>query len=334
MENLVATFEINLPGYMLVNQPEDKDLRYSVRIEEFEVEFKLERSWTTGSQEPYEKNMSRVLSRGLVSVAREEHELPPSVKTSPSGQRDHTIQAPYFEKRLRAYQPIALIVVNRIIRYFKYSLHNALLHELSPLDQDFQNPKWTDERGTEAGTAAGVIMAQPIPGLHLFPFGAKKFTEDDELSLIEAIERPSEVQLYEEFLSDAQSSFFEDNLKRGVLEMAIACEVAVKRAFFSKATAAGYTFEWLEDRGRIRISLPELIDGVAKDAFGESFKDANTQAYTQIVFLFRCRNKVVHRGELAYRDEAATTHTVNPELIEKWWTSVEELMVWLKSKSN
>ena len=73
------------------------------------------------------------------------------------------------------------------------------------------------------------------------------------------------------------------------------------------------------------------LDAVAKHTLGESFKEANPTAFENIDLLFRCRNKVAHKGELTYRLDSGIQHSVNRETLETWWASTEELMVWIRN---
>jgi hypothetical protein len=116
--------------------------------------------------------------------------------------------------------------------------------------------------------------------------------------------------------------YFKDNLRRAVLEIAIACETTVKQAFFDKTTLAGAAFEYLEDKGKVRITVKEMIDSVSKQTFGKSFREDHKSHYDNIDFIFRCRNKAAHRGELTYRDDSGAMHSVNNETLAIWWDSV------------
>jgi hypothetical protein len=58
-----------------------------------------------------------------------------------------------------------------------------------------------------------------------------------------------------ELLSDAQSAAFQDNLRRSTLETAIACETVVKQTFFAKATPSGAAYEYLEDKGKVHVTI-------------------------------------------------------------------------------
>ncbi len=86
------------------------------------------------------------------------------------------------------------------------------------------------------------------------------------------LNNPIQPQLHSKMLSGAVTSLFDFNLHRAVVETAISCEIMVKRAFFPKDTPSGSAFDYLEDKSRIKVRVPELIDKVAQEAFVSSYK--------------------------------------------------------------
>jgi hypothetical protein len=153
-----------------------------------------------------------------------------------------------------------------------------------------------------------------------------------DAGLQEALEKETIVHTHDELLSDAQAAAVENNMRRAVVELAIAVETAAKQSFFAKSTPAGIAFSFIEGRASIRVL--DLIDGVAKEAFGESFKKAHGDHYRNIDYLFRCRNKAVHRGEIVFRDDKEKLVTLNSTLLQEWWLSVDALIHWLKKHST
>ena len=333
MRQLVARFDIQLSDYLLVNRPEEDKLRYETRINDFDVEILLISDGGFRAKQAGEEHFSFCISRALISVARNEQIAPPPVCSTDHGQKDYSVQSSYFEERLPKYQNIALEVLKRIILFFKYRLHNPLLREPGLFDKCFLNPKWVDETGQEVGKGPLKSIASAIPGLSSSSFGVRKLITRDDCKLQRALQTQVRPELHEEFLSDAQEAIFQNKFHRAILEMAIACEVAVKHAFFAKPTTAGEAYEYLEDKGRINIRFMEILDGVAKHAFGESFREVNSSAYKDIDNLFRCRNKVAHRGKVVYRDDAGV-HGIDLSTLEKWWQSVEVLLDWLHNKQT
>jgi hypothetical protein len=113
--------------------------------------------------------------------------------------------------------------------------------------------------------------------------------------------------------------------------LAIACEIVVKRCFFAEDSPAGAAFDYLEDKAKVNVRVLELIDAVAQVAFGKSFKIECSQDYRNIDYLFRCRNKIAHRGELSLRDDSGGKLLPDKKLIETWFKSVLALKAWLES---
>jgi hypothetical protein len=75
------------------------------------------------------------------------------------------------------------------------------------------------------------------------------------------------------------------------------------------------------------VRVIDFIDGVAREAFGKSFKQDHPKDYNNIDHLFRCRNKVAHMGELSYRVQQNVI-TADYELVARWWDSVILLINW------
>jgi hypothetical protein len=140
-----------------------------------------------------------------------------------------------------------------------------------------------------------------------------------------ALINPVEPTLYEEILADAQTALFEHRHRRAVLELAIACEIVVERRFLSGDSPAVAAFEYLEEKSRVRVRVLDFIDGVAQNAFGKSFRRDHRDHYDNIDYLFQCRNKVAHTGDLLYRDKQSIK-TADYSVIESWWESVKVLI--------
>lgn len=171
-------------------------------------------------------------------------------------------------------------------------------------------------------------LYNPKPGLSI-----ENLSREKDADLEKALQDPIHPELSEELMSNAQSALLQDDLRRAVLEMAIACETAVKRAFFAKDTPAGAAYEYLEDNRSIRIPIVDMIDAMAKQAFGRSFREDESTHYKNIVFLYRCRNKVAHRGELKYKNDSNVVHMVTGSTLAIWWESVFILLDWIKART-
>ena len=328
MARLKAKYEIDLnEGKFHINRPITEDLTFKIKIDDFDVELCLnpEKSMLHGGAvvagEQYWPT-----SKIRITVGRDENITPPTPKLV-NGHRDFSGLQPYYNERRPVYQNAALEAVNRAILFFKYKLHNPNLSTLSR--SDVRNPAWSVEGGEEFSPSLEFdsFLYNHNPG-----FGIEQLSRQYDSDLTDALQNRIHPELSEELLSDAQSAVFQDNLRRAVLEMAIACETATKQAFFAKTTPAGAAYEYLEEKQKIEASVMDLIHVVAKRAFGRSFKEEQASHYKNIDFLFRCRNKVAHRGELIYRDDSGV-HTVDKEMLAVWWESALTLLKWLKANT-
>ena len=129
---------------------------------------------------------------------------------------------------------------------------------------DFQNPVWIDESRNKIENNEWFGVGTPLPSLSRF--GVRSLSSHDDADLVNVLQNPISPDLFEELLSDAQSAAFQDNLRRSILKTAIACETVVKQTFFAKATPSGAAYEYLEDKGKVHVTIPELIHSVAKQA--------------------------------------------------------------------
>lgn len=236
-----------MPGQCLSALPESNGSTFQVRIEGFDVAIMLMTNRSSRSRSASESNWTSVIERAFVSVSREEIELPPPVHSDSRGVLDYRIQAEYFSERTERFASAGRAAINRIIKFFRFSLNTPLLQELPASHQCFHNPKWTNEQGEIVGKATHVFVLQGVPGLW-GELDVEKLTINHLDALNSFLGDPRDPSLTEQLLSDAQGAWFEGNLRRSVLEMAIACEVAVKRQFFSAESPAGAAFDYLEGK--------------------------------------------------------------------------------------
>jgi hypothetical protein len=333
MFRLIAKFDIQLPdGGLLVCRPRTDVLQYTIPVNGFDVELCLNPAFETWRNLLNHDNNALIedpywsISTIRISVAREE-DIPPPPPQTVDGITSYDERRRYLEERKPAYREVAAQVLNRAVAFFKYRLHNPQLSKLGQYGAGFQNPTWFDDEGEEYKSGGKTLVGHRLPDLA--SFGVKCLVDGDDVYLQQALQNPVVPELHQELLADAQTAIFEGNLRRGALEMAIACEVAVKQAFFAKSTIAGEAYEYLERKRMVTVSVPELISGAAKQAFGESLKDSYPADYDNIRFLFQCRNKIAHRGEPLYRDNQGEPHEVDVDTLKQWWASVEVLLSWL-----
>jgi hypothetical protein len=274
-----------------------------------------------------DQHWTYVIKRAVVKVARDEDEDPPPVIPDEQGQLDYTVQGEYFSNRIGAYGAAACEAVNRFIRFFKFKMKTPFLQELPSTHDSFRNAEWRDTSGALVGKGHLVYVAHYVPGLR-GELGVQKLRQESAKALEVAIVNPVEPMLHEQILSDAQTALFERNLRRAVLELAIASELVVERKFLSGDSPAVAAFEYLEDHARYRVRVVDFIHGVAQKAFGKSFLQDHRNDYNNIGHLFQCRNKIAHMGKLSYRVQQNDI-TVDYEVVASWWDSVMTLIDWL-----
>jgi hypothetical protein len=263
----------------------------------------------------------------IVSVSRNETVGPPAVQITANGGRDFTTRVPYFKVRTPDYVRIASQVLHNAIEFLRFKLRQPLLRALSESRQHLSNPEWTDERGNKIDPGLATFVVPPVAGIRN-DFGVVKLERKHAKLLIKALSKKKQPSLHAEILSDAQAAAFDGNIRRSVLELAIACEVFAKHTFFGSDGKASQVIEALEDRGKANVRVLDLIDIGCIALLGKSFRAVDVSAYTDVDHLFRARNKVAHRGEPLFRDDKGHMHTVDLKLLNRWWRSVEKLFDW------
>ena len=328
MYKLTASYDIELTHWIRVKRAEDDTLRYYARIDGFDVEIVLIPNGGARGRQDGDIFETRAITRIKASVSREEGSAPPNIVIDNEGNQNFRERSAWFGLRPQEYRTVAVEAVNRLVRFCKYELQIPNVREFRVHDSEFENPKWIGEDHSELPSGvielSSTILSPRGPGL----VGQKDFTADYDAMLQDALQNDLAIETHQEFLADAQTSIVNGNLRRAILEMAIACEIAIKQAFFREMTTAGAAYEYLEHTRRVSVRVIDLIHGVAKEVFGESFKEAEKDAYQHIDLLFQCRNKVAHRGKAIYRD-AAGEHPVTRLTLEEWWVSVDLLMRWI-----
>jgi hypothetical protein len=316
MTQLIAKFRLDLsklPGY-LAAYDESKRIELIAKIDGFDVKIELISENSVGLKKPDEKNGRFFFNRAIVDISR-------------NGDGDSLADAGFLQGRLRyllmEYQPIVVKSLNRIVSFFKYKLRNPLLRDWTFFDflkdeHAFYNPEWLDENGNPIDGAdfeidSGILMANGLPFLNDNFLGIQHYSSTGHKDALQtALNEDVECHLYEEFISDAQTSAIEGNYRRAVLELAIATEVYIKNyffksnpvtaaeAFYKSNPVAAATFEYLDDKKKLDVQVIKLIDHVAENAFSISFKKDKPKDYKNIDHLFRSRNSIAHQGLLGF----------------------------------
>jgi len=328
MPRLFAEFDVKLPGQCLYAFPDAAEVTYKLPVQEYEVEIILQMEKGSNNRGHGDTNWIGALRTLKVIASREESEFPPPVNPDSSGIRDYSIQFEYFWTRIGLYAAAAREITNRFIRYFQFTLGTPHLTEFKSGDQAFSNATWKNILGEEVGKGATIVVFTSVPGLS----GALRsdcLSQENLDDLGKFLLNPQNFSVAEQLIDNARSAWFDGNLQRTVLELAIGCEVIVKRRFFSEDSPSGAAFDYLEDRAKVNIKVLELIDVVAHAAFAKSFKTSNLNDYRNIDYLFRCRNKIAHRGILSLRTDSAETIVPDKNMIADWFNSVIKLRAWL-----
>lgn len=222
-------------------------------------------------------------------------------------------------------------VVNRFIAFARYQLGNPFLRRLNA--GHIVIWEWYSEDRLLHRESDKLIMFR-FPGSpnNKNSLGSLSLKRKQTADVIYALQNPIYVSVAQELLAQAQEAIFEGKGFLAVVLLAISTEVAIKNTFFRHDSVASEAIDYLEDKRQIEISPIELIHKVAKRAFGQSFIDFDNAAYDSIDHLFRCRNKIVHRGIATYRDKKEASHIPTAETLVEWWNSVSTLQKWLDQR--
>ena len=303
MPTLSARFQLKITSPCLLSWPENENPIVKVCCDEFEVVATLLWAGHGRVKLACDTNWTTELDELDIVVSHFEHDSPPAVVVRADGERDLTFRGDYLRAKLPGFQNAAHETANRILRFFRFSLFTPLVRPIEAWTHSLDNPIWIGADGLELRSGTHFYRRSRTPGLD-GELGAKKLSPAELPKLLSFVRSPTEATLALELLSDAQSAWFEGNLRRCILELAICTEVMVKRTYFAKASPAGSAFDYLEDKGKISVRVLELLDPIAREAFSTSYKDQVPANYQNIDYLFRCRNKVAHRGELSFRNDA------------------------------
>jgi len=334
MPKLTATYVIPFAAPVRVQVDESAVLEFKGDIEGFQFRIQINRPDHGATIKPAGALPVFFCQDFSVSISRDEEEVP-AILPLEGGGRDLRARMTWFSSRIPEYRKVAQILVDRLIRYFKYVKRSPRQQLPYRTVTAFFNPTWSDDQGKDVEKAqieiSSIFYEYSGPSL----LGEKTYSVGDATSLLAAITTGKpEATSAQEFLSDAQTSIYDGNFRRAILEMAIACEIGIKRSFFEEATAAGAAFEYLEDKSKINARAIDFLDGPAGEAFAESFKASHQDEYTCLDFLFRCRNKIAHRAIAEYRDDKGVLHMVDRPELNTWMAAVETLFIWLESKTG
>ena len=314
MERLIAHFTIMLDVPLLVEDRRGAKRAFKVEYDAYEVEV----AWDDKDvhERIWKRNSSLAcygISKLTISVGR-----PLRTDQYPKDDEPKTNSGPRLD-----HADVAAIIIKRLIRYFRFMLGNPLLEAVRAHDLRSSNPEWTIENPKPltfyAKPRPASIVAQGFAGLrHAHAFGIKPFTPEQPDELERALQVDTRYELYEELMVDARDALMQGNLRRAVIEMATACEVATKEVFAKK-------------RRKCSEKTPVALDTSAKRAFGVSFKEKYPRDWDHIEYLFQCRNEAAHGRDPEYTVKGQN-QPMNFDSLRDWWESLETLIGWVRSQ--
>lgn len=331
MPSLTAKFTLPVSANWLISWPDAPVPKLAFTSGSFDVEINLASELRRVFKDKGDPYWTQKIQTIEVLVTRNDEEQVPEIILTPDGSRDMKERAKFFSFRHQQYKEKALEVSNRLLQFVQHSLHTPLVKPITETEPSLHNPTWYDQLGNELETGFGSAIASFIRSPS--KIGVNVFTTQHMSALVEHMKSSEQPSLFEELLSDAQAAWFQKNLRRAVLELAICAEVMVKRTFFAKESPAGAAFDYLEDKGRISIRVLELLDVIAEEAFSRNYRKECPLGFRSIDYLFRCRNKIAHRGDLLFRDDKGAIVEADFPMVEAWWVAVLDLKNWLKSLS-
>lgn len=329
MPKLAARFTLPIQGVCLVEVADAQSVETDVQHGDFAVTIRLLTSSDWKSKAEADLYWTTGVSAIELTLARDDQEGVPPVVELAGGGRSYVEQGSFLNSRLADYKPVARELANRVVRYFRYDLMTPGLREVPTWQQELSSPTWFDHNGNDLGPNR-IAVAQPVPGLR-GDLGVQRLTQEKLPALTAALQIAAEPSLELSLLSDAQTAWFEGSLRRTVLELAICTELIVKRRYFSANSPAGAAFDYLEDKSKVSVKVLELLGVIAQEAFSRSYKAECAEQYKRIDHMFRCRNKIAHRGELSYRDDSGLLRNPTAAEVAEWWQAVFDLRRWLAS---
>ncbi|HZF13784.1 MAG TPA: hypothetical protein VFE33_33745 [Thermoanaerobaculia bacterium] len=319
---LTALYEVRLQRKLFVTSPLQEDIpnpHFALVQNGLEVAVLL-----LLDEIPRQESPSRGLAICQVStveirVTRHESIDLPFIVPIPQGQGPELLAWSKAQReRVEECANAALIVLNRLLGFFKYGLRNPLLEPFTLMDL-LGTTKWLNEHGEviESGLMSltatwsstsieRTLLPERYPHL--------QYCLENEVT-------PS---LVEEILLDSMGALEEKNLRQAIIEAAVCAEVATREAF---------KFEYLDEQGE-PASVPYLLSKVSRAVSGCSFDIFDPKSFSNITLLFRARNKGAHEGKPYYIDSKGCIHTISKQTAAEWIRSVEILLFWLEQSTS
>jgi hypothetical protein len=317
MSELTATYDVKLPGRLHVTRPIEE--APSPRTFEAVVNEKRVRVVMPHRDLPMREGRG---SRTW-TVERLEVHVSETVDVAADMTDDDAMNL-VIGPRMQSFQEIATEAVNRVLAFFRYRLRHPHLLPITLFDLDAAT--WTLD-GQPFGPKLFLMKEEAGPQLSNPDWTLSAVREPDLLAFLAA---PVEPTLPEQLLTEARTALHEENLRRAVIDGAVAVEVALRAVYFREETSAA-AFEFLEDQQAVRVHRLDYLSRLPQRVWGRSFKDEHLPEYTKVDHLGRARNKATHRGRCVFRDDGGKLIEVTSPMIGGWLDAVELLLGWLDS---
>lgn len=261
-----------------------------------------------------------------IGIARIDAEL--------SGEFDYIPQpdAQELDKFRLQFDEALFRTARRLVEFFRFRLGNPLLRP--PNVGHRTEWSWSDESGKLVLKEVFPLVFAHFPGQPgtKLAYGSQPLKTSQLNELTEFLECDSAPDTIDSIRASARDALLLGNVAVAVLQMAILAEVVIKNHYFRRDPIVSEAYDFLEEKRQVEVTSSELINQVAARAFGEKFSAFNKDANLKLEYLFRCRNKVAHRGMAVYRDEAGKMQHADEDSLRGWWESIDILICWLAAK--
>lgn len=303
------------------NLREATDFEFDFSIDDFAVLIVIEQGFPPGPMVPGTQQIG--IERVVVSIQKV---LDSPLPNDPSSDEYQQAVTDYR----RRWQRIAYRAYERFLQFFKFTLQVPLIETEVIGHAHSDAAFYLDDVKIDQPVYSGLIFDRIYPGARS-RLSAEKLSHSNRDQLLQHLSEPNEATLLDKTRSHAQASICQQEYEMAVIQLAVVAEVATKNTLFKQDAIAAETFDYLYDKNKLSIPVVELIHGLTKRVYGESFKEKHSESYKSIDYLFRCRNKLVHRLSPNYRDDRGDLHSIDAETLDEWWHAVANLEKWLRT---
>lgn len=332
MVRLIATVEFALPEGLLFEAPsEDKFSEVERGLFNFSIENFDLRIWLRhrASYSRKLKDAPLGVTSGTyvrVEVSRDEPDHPPARLAEVAGTAETAPLSEYALHKQQHYGGIAAAGVRRLLAYFRYEAGNPLLGADVRLPaQVFANPTLTLAEGEVVWDRTSTAVAEEFACVREYPrWDIKPFRAGNEEQLERYLANEPTVALHDEIRAEARDAIARGDLRRAIVDLAVAAELAIKALLLRESPAADM-WTHFEQQGRLRIGVILMLEA-AEQIYSTPFGHMG-----DLKNLFMCRNQIVHHGKKRYRQNSGPWKFADRTVLASWWNAVSALVAWLNS---